>query len=61
MTLVAKGYVCVAVFASPDLYNRMVGVYESKELAIKRVGELRAIGLLGECDVEYYDEVLWGE
>ena len=58
--LVEKGDVCVVIVIS-EIGHTLFGVYESKDLAVKRVHEHADLGLIKENDIVVYNnETVWG-
>lgn len=58
--MIATRTVCIA-FAIDGISSKVIGVYDNMKLARKRVEELRKLGLLKGCDIDYCDEVIWEE
>lgn len=59
--LIDKEYVTVALVTYP-LRTDMIGIYETRDLAERRVMELMDLGTIGDDGiVTYSTEIVWGE
>lgn len=60
--LTEKGYVCIVIASYPLGTTEVVGVYDSEDLAVRRVKELGDLGLIKDgAFVSYINDVIWRE